>query len=115
MAETPELVAVFQELADHTRPKCGQCRSPYRCCTSEQCEMTREMAKIDFGVDLADAPDAGHLPFLGKAGCVVPPHQRPLCAVHVCEQHLNDSEWTDKYWELRETAEDLLQRDFPIT
>ena len=58
--------------------------------------------------------DHPRLPFLGENGCVVPPHLRPICTVHVCEKHLwNDTEFADKYWELRKAlciAEDEADR-----
>lgn len=40
------------------------------------------------------------------------PHLRPLCAVHVCENHLmEDTPWTQTYWALREIAEEALEQD----
>ncbi len=110
---SPETIAAFAELAELTRPKCGACRVPHSCCSADQCEATRELARTEFGTALEDAPGAERLPFLGKTGCVVAPHLRPLCAVHVCGAHLNDPDFSERYWELRERAGDLLEQDFP--
>jgi hypothetical protein len=98
----------FRELAEHTAPKCGECRSPYQCCSTMQCELTAEFALETFGVTL-ERTDHPTLPFLGPQGCIVAPHMRPICSVHVCGQHLlQDDAWSDRYFELRETAGDLL-------
>jgi hypothetical protein len=104
-------IDAFAELAAHSAPKCGTCRAAYACCTAEQCETVRDFAQDTFGIALNDAIGNSNLPFLGAKGCVVPPHLRPLCAVHVCGQHLKDDDWSEKYWELRERAGDLLESE----
>ena len=101
---------IFQELAAHTAPACAGCRVPPLCCSPDQCRITQSMAQDEFHVDLTPliVPDSP-LPFLGPQGCVVPPHLRPTCSVHVCGQHLSkDSDWTRRYWALREDAGDAL-------
>jgi len=98
---TPKLKALYEEIAALTKPKCGQCRVPHGCCNKHQCELTERYA-AEMGVMLqrTDHPD---LPFLGKDGCVVPPHHRPICSVHVCENHIwSSEEFHDKYFQLRD-------------
>lgn len=107
---THTLESVFKDLAAHTAPACGSCRLAHACCNTGQCEATLALAKEDFGVDLTPLK-TNHptLPFLGATGCVVPPHLRPICSVHVCEKHLEaETPWTNRYWELRDIADDLL-------
>lgn len=96
------------KIAAHTVSKCGQCRAPYQCCHESHCEVTRQFALEEFGVTLEPT---GHptLPFMGEKGCVVEPYLRPICAVHVCENHLMAfGDWVDEYWKLRETLEEKL-------
>ena len=101
-----ELKSVFKDLAEHTAPKCGSCLAAYACCSSGQCHSVKEEALTLFGVTLE--PTGTLLPFLGPNGCTVEPHLRPICSVHVCERHLTDDAWTQRYYELRDKSEDLL-------
>ena len=104
---SPELVDAFAQLAELTRPKCGACRAPYRCCSAGNCDAAAEMARELYGVD--PKPGDGPLPFLGPDGCTLAPHLRPLCTVHVCDQHLtSDPAFADAYYDLRDKAGDLL-------
>jgi hypothetical protein len=85
------LPILYQRIAGMTASACrnstGECGkftdSQYRCCERQYCEMARKFAKEKYGVDLreTDNPD---LPFMGETGCVVPPHLRPVCSLHVC-------------------------------
>jgi len=109
---TEAYVQAFADLAKHTAPKCGACRVAYICCSAEQCAATRDFALETFGETLVEG--SGPLPFLGSEGCTVPPHLRPICSVHVCEQHLNDDAWSLKYESLRDAAGDLLQEAIEI-
>ena len=97
---TPQLVQLYREIADLTKPKCGQCRVPHYCCNDYQCEMIAHYA-AEMGVTLTRT---GHpkLPFMGEDGCVVAPHLRPICSVHVCENHLWDVKFSEKYFKLRD-------------
>jgi hypothetical protein len=77
------------------------------------CGCAEEYARDEWGVDLTPLK-TGHptLPFMGDSGCVVPVHLRPLCTIHTCEIAANgfkrgDTEWTEKYFELRERIEEL--------
>ena len=106
MKPSDDLITSFKEVADMTAPKCASCRAPFACCSKEQCEDTKNFAETYFDVVLEET--GGKLPFLGDKGCVVPPHFRPLCSVHVCEMHFSDPDWTDKYMAAREKAEEAL-------
>lgn len=107
----PRLVEAYQQLADHTRPKCASCRAPFACCQPDHCETTRQMALELFGVALVET---GHprLPFMGESGCIVAPHMRPVCSVHTCginaAGHDSDAVWDERYWKLRFEADELL-------
>ena len=94
-----ELKKLYKEIAELTKPKCGQCRIPHYCCQPEHCEATARYA-AEMGVML-NRTDHPKLPFLGPEGCVVEPHLRPICAVHVCENHLWNVEFSEKYFALR--------------
>ena len=75
---------IFAQLADHTRPACASCRVPYACCSAQQCQETARIARDDLGADLTHLATGHPLPFMGPEGCVVAPHLRPICTVHVC-------------------------------
>jgi hypothetical protein len=89
-----------------TEPECAHtCNPPRSCCDSMYCEIAREYAKDEFGVDLTAVSD-GPLPYMGPSGCVVAPHLRPLCTMHTCQINsfgfkTGDMEWTEKYFKLR--------------
>jgi len=96
-----ELEALYQQMADLTRPKCGECRSPMSCCDPMYCDMADE-------ISLGKIAKTGHptLKFMGPGGCVVPPHLRPLCTLHVCSINSlgfdpRDQEFTVKYFAIR--------------
>ena len=109
MKELPEsYIASFNQLAEATAPKCGSCLAAYACCTPQQCEDTAAFALETFGVTFEH--QGGRLPFLGEKGCIVPPHLRPICSVHVCETHFQDAEFAERYFELRETASEELEK-----
>lgn len=86
-----QLPILYQRIAAMTAPSCqggaGECAkfagNKYRCCERQYCEMARKFAKEKYSIDLQEtgSPD---LPFMGEAGCVVPPHLRPVCSLHVC-------------------------------
>ena len=95
------LIRMYQEMADLTKPKCAKCRAPHYCCNANQCEATIRYAATE-GVMLTrtDHPD---LPLLEVGGgCSVAPHLRPICSVHVCEHHLWNERFARKYYELRD-------------
>ncbi len=96
------LIEKYRAIADLTKPRClGDCPEPGGCCKPEYCDLAAERAR-QFGIALS--PQAHPtLRFMGAAGCVVPPHLRPLCAVHVCEFHvIREAEFAEEYLGLRE-------------
>ena len=90
-----ELKKLYQEMADLTKKKCvSKCLRMGSCCSPEYCEMAKEYAK-EQGEELKETKN--------EKGCLVPPHLRPLCTVHVCERLLfMDKDFSEKYFELRE-------------
>lgn len=101
----PELVQLYADIAAHTKPECSNtCRVPNSCCSPFHCQVAEDtMAKAGVSVDKPNIyPRA---PYVGEGGCVVPPHFRPLCAVHACAVSAlgfkpNDEPWTDEYFRL---------------
>jgi hypothetical protein len=102
--EDQRLVAVYAELAAMTKPLCvSQCRVKMSCCSPEYCEMAMQIAKEEWGIELAET---GHdrLPLMGPDGCTAPPHVRPLCTAHVCEGTLmrQKLDFQERYFKLRD-------------
>jgi hypothetical protein len=113
------LPILYQRIADLTSPSCcngtaecvcngtAECARfqdrKYRCCERQYCEQTRKFAKEKYGIDLLETGNA-ELPFMGEYGCTVPPHLRPVCAIHVCSYVWMEKEQTapEGYVELRE-------------
>ena len=115
-----ELKDLWQQMADMTRPICmneggpweqrraqGLCMNPGSCCDDMYCEIALQTAeRMGEALERTSHP---RLPLMGPAGCVAPPHVRPMCSLHVCcissvGFKTNDEEWTRKYFELRETV-----------
>jgi hypothetical protein len=96
-----ELRQLYAEIAELTKPKCGECRAPYQCCQPDACGMIEQFAKED-GKELPPKTDHPKLPYMGPNGCILEPYQRPLCAIHVCDNHLVALEFRLKYFDLRE-------------
>lgn len=108
---TDREVALYREIADHTAPECGRCRSPYSCCDAIYCEDAIDYAKERYGIDLVRT-DHPRLPLLGPNGCTAAPHLRPVCAVHNCDiaaigHKKGDKKWTERYFHLREAIEEI--------
>jgi len=71
--------------------------------------MAIEIALEEYGVRL-ERTSHPILPLMGEKGCVAPPHTRPLCTLHTCSVNslgvkIDDVEWTDKYYILRNKIE----------
>lgn len=97
---TPELEKLYREMYELTNPKCGECKIPFSCCDPFTCEMVKEFAaEQGKHFELIDGM------FLEDNACIIPPHLRPLCTLHVCAINSNgctsDPEWDKKYFELR--------------
>ena len=108
-----QLVVLFQQMYEMTRPECDKCRVPRSCCDAMYCGCAEEYAQEEWGVDLTPLKtDHLTLPFMGPTGCVVAPHLRLLCSVHTCDINSlgfkkNDLLWTERYFRLREQIEEL--------
>lgn len=99
--ESEELKEKYRRIADLTLPRCmEQCHEPGACCAPRYCDLAEARA-IEFGVSLP-LQRHGKLKYMGPRGCVVPPHLRPLCAVHVCDYHvIQDKAFAKGYLKLR--------------
>jgi hypothetical protein len=95
-----EIRQLYAEIAALTKPKCGECPVPYHCCEPDMCKMIETFAKED-GIELPPRTDHPKLPYMGPEGCILEPYQRPLCAIHVCEYHLWNLNFSIKYHHLR--------------
>ena len=105
---------LYGEMSELTRPLCGtECgwNTKNRCCSYLYCLEAKSWAKTHYQIDLpeTDHPD---LLFMGPEGCTVPPHLRPVCTIHVCcisslGFKVGDSEWTEKYFKLRDQIDEL--------
>lgn len=107
-----KLVVLFQKMAELTLPQCQhKCNLPLSCCSAEYCEEAKRYAKEDWGIDL-QFTEHPELPFMGEKGCIVPPHLRPLCTLHVCKINAvgttGDAKWDKEYYSLREKIDNLL-------
>ena len=112
--DKPKLIVLSQQMYEHTKGECANCRSPHQCCNAMECGVTAQYALEDWGVTLEPT---GHptIPFMGPNGCVVPPHLRPICTVHTCDingmgfkRGPGGMEWTKRYFELREQINEAL-------
>lgn len=122
-------IDLYQEMAQLTLPKCVECPNllPHRCCDKLYCDFAAHLANLN-GVELP--PPTGHptLTYMGENGCVVPPHLRPICTVHVCSMNsmgflynktgegmfdrVIDIEGTEKYFELRGQLEEIGEQNY---
>jgi len=63
----------------------------------------------------------GHvsLPGMSATGCVIPPHFRPLCTLHVCSINAlgtsGDAKFDAEYFSLREEIEDVQSKEYEKT
>jgi len=113
MVEQNEREKLWRDMAELTFSKCRQkCNILGSCCTPGDCDMTRAYA-LEKGVVLQETGNVV-LPFLDQNNqCVVPPHLRPLCALHQCDIAglgfcPHDSDWTAKYFALRDRLNELI-------
>lgn len=118
MTPTQEkLVPLYEAMAKITAPECATvCAIPHNCCDALYCEETRKWAKDIYGIALQPT---GHsrLPFMGKSGCTVAPHLRPMCTLHTCAINnigckRGDPAWTERYFKLRDEIELLELEQF---
>ncbi len=91
-----------------TEPECARCRVPHSCCSREYCEIVLE-EHPETRECITSHPK---LLFMGKYGCVIAPHLRPICTLHTCAINgfgvkPGDEEWTVKYFNLRDAIDYL--------
>lgn len=110
------LIELYAQMATHTRPECGRCRTAYGCCDEMYCEQAIQWAKKQWGVVLKRVNGLSvhgkPLPLMGPTGCTAAPHLRPICTVHTCEIasvgcKRGDPVWTGRYFVLREAIDEL--------
>lgn len=110
-----KLIATYQEMADLTRPECGAktCGQigPNRCCDPMYCKETIRYARRRWDTELIPT-DHPKLSLMGPDGCTAPPHTRPICTIHTCEVNSigckkDDPVWTENYFALRHTIDQL--------
>ena len=110
------LVQLYREMAEMTLPVCMErCPQAGGCCQPRYCDLASQRAG-QLGLRLS-AGTHPRLPYMGPTGCLVPPHLRPLCSVHVCEGALlQDPALARRYHALREAicqAEEALDLPWP--
>ena len=97
---------LWQQMADLTMEKCRATCKGNRlgsCCSIEYCEMAAE--NMQKSGEIVPA-----MPFAKEGKCVIAPHFRPFCSLHQCKINgigfdPQDSEWTKKYFKLRDKLE----------
>ena len=113
---SPDLKALFKQMADLTLPECKKCRVPLSCCSPEYCQISADWTN-ELGEEVPEKTEHPSLPFMGKCGCVLEPHQRLFCTFHTCRINgLGTSgsiDWDKKYFKLREQIEKKLTEEFP--
>jgi hypothetical protein len=93
--------ALWQQMADMTLARCLKvCKTGLgSCCSESCCEMALETMR-----NSGEKPPKKARGEDGK--CLVPPHHRPLCALHQCDIcslgfAADDLDWTERYFALR--------------
>lgn len=117
-------VDLFKQMSDLTRPKCVECPNllPHRCCDKMYCDLVT-ISAAEAGIKLPKTTGHPTLPYMGENGCVVPPHLRPACTLHVCSMNgmgllYNktgpgpfdrevDVEGTEKYFAIRDQIDQM--------
>lgn len=101
------LKELFQQMYELTNPLCGKCPVPYSCCDTKYCDIATKYAKDVYNIDLTIFDTGNKVKYLDKEkGCLIPPHLRPMCTLHVCDVNAfgyirKEPELTDKYYALR--------------
>ena len=117
MTDKEQLIELYRQMAELTRPECSNvCRVPRSCCHEEHCGMAEQVAEELWGVRLERIKGAA-IPFIGPDGCIVPPHLRPNCTLHTCAINglgfkPGDTAWTARYFNLRADIDTLEHRIF---
>jgi len=109
-----QLIVAYQEMADLTKLECGPvpCGQKH-CCTEGYCIEAIRWARRRWDVTL-ERTSHPTIPLLDLEtnDCTAPPHTRPICTIHTCAIasagfKRDDPDWTQRYFELRETLENL--------
>lgn len=102
----PRLQALYQKMYEITGAKCKKCGM---CCNPSQCADIKRFAEM-VGREIPPLPENSS--YLGEAGCILEPHQRPICTVHHCEiaslgVFRGDGEATRTYFNVRNQIDEL--------
>lgn len=97
----PKLIKLFAEMAELTKPLCAQCRVPNSCCSPEYCDFTE-----------TNYPrNSKNLMLDENNNCLVPPHLRPMCTLHVCSVNslgfIKDPKINKQYFKLRDKINEI--------
>lgn len=109
------LVVLYEKIEKITNPSCisgkDECSvfsgKKYKCCSNEYCNKAKQFAKDGYGIELEPTGNKDVM-FMGDNGCIVAPHLRPICTVHVCsitwaaKSMVSGDEVTREYFSLRE-------------
>lgn len=93
---------------------CGCEDKEFRCCSKEYCIAAAGFALLYHNIRLTSTKHP--IPFMGTKGCIVSPHLRPICTLHVCNiswksgEFPSDPERTRRYRELRGEIESEARR-----
>ena len=95
------LIDLYREITDISRPLCSTCTPPYHCCQPVGCGLATVWARRVYGVQLEYTSDnaISTLPYLTKTGCTVAPHHRPLCSLWLCPEA--ESRAPPEYWDIK--------------
>ena len=102
-----ETKALWQQMADMTMERCvKKCKTTLgSCCNEHLCETALE--------DMKNAGETPPVKARAEDGkCLIPPCYRPLCTLHQCDINnigfaMDDPEWTERYFELREKLNEV--------
>lgn len=82
------LVISYHKLYEITNRVCGSCSPPYNCCTDFSCHLADRWSSRRWNIKIEPTEEfkrgETHVPFLGRCGCIVPPHMRPICTTYFC-------------------------------
>lgn len=94
---------LWEEMRKLTLPKCMGCKgikNKYRCCDRTFCDKVRAMLEL-WQIKGYTYREDQEVPYMGKHGCTIPAHHRPICASYVCPENFEeDPAFKEKYVEL---------------
>lgn len=113
----PRLIKLFKDMSELTAPECASsCRVPHSCCSPEYCDLAEQFI-IENKLFHPGYTLDPKLKFMNINGCILEPHKRPLCTLHVCSINShgfkpNDLEFTKKYFDIRNEIDDTMFREY---